>query len=51
MGWTTRLRFPVGAGKGFLSLLPTFQTGFGGHPVSYPMLTGGTFPGGKVAGA
>jgi hypothetical protein len=28
-----------------------FQTGPGVHPTSYPVGTGGTFPGGKEAGA
>jgi hypothetical protein len=27
------------------------QTGSGAHPTSYPMATGGAFPGGKAAGA
>jgi hypothetical protein len=27
---------------------PCFQTGSGAHPVSYPMGTGGSFPGGKA---
>jgi hypothetical protein len=33
------------------SLLPVLQTGSGVHPTSYPMGTGGSFPGGKAAGA
>jgi hypothetical protein len=31
--------------------LPVFQTGAGGHPTSYPIGTGGSFPGSKAAGA
>jgi hypothetical protein len=34
-----------------ISLLHVVQTGFGVHPASYPMDTGGSFPGGKVTGA
>jgi hypothetical protein len=33
------------------SLHHVVQTGNGAHPASYPMATGGSFPGGKVAGA
>jgi hypothetical protein len=33
------------------SLLHVVQTGSGAHPASYPMGTGGSFPGGKAAGA
>jgi hypothetical protein len=33
------------------SLLPSVQTGCGAHPASYPMCTGGFFPGGKAAAA
>jgi hypothetical protein len=36
------VRFPVGAR--YFSLLPSVQTGFGPHPVSYPMDTGASFP-------
>jgi hypothetical protein len=32
------------------SLLHVVQTGSGAHPTSYPIGTGGSFPGGKVAG-
>jgi hypothetical protein len=32
-------------------LLHSFYTGFGAHPTSYPMDTGGSFPGSKPAGA
>jgi hypothetical protein len=38
-----------GRGQEF-SLLHVVQTGFGVHPTSYPMGTGGSFPGGKAAG-
>jgi hypothetical protein len=34
-----------------LSLLHVVQTGSGAHPASYLMGTGGSFPGGKAAGA
>jgi hypothetical protein len=37
-------------GQGFL-LLHVVQTGYGAHPASYPMGTGGSFPRGKAAGA
>jgi hypothetical protein len=37
-------------GQEFL-LLYIVQTGSGAHPISYPMGTGGSFPGGKAAGA
>jgi hypothetical protein len=33
------------------SLPHSVQTGSGIHPASYPMGTGGSFPGGKAAGA
>jgi hypothetical protein len=33
------------------SLLQIVQTGSEVHPTSYPMGTGGSFPGGKAAGA
>jgi hypothetical protein len=33
------------------SPLHLVQTGSGAHPASYPMDTGGAFPGGKAAGA
>jgi hypothetical protein len=39
---------PVGS---VFSLLHIVQTGSGAHPTSYPMGTGGYFPGGKAAGA
>jgi hypothetical protein len=32
-----------------ISLLHVVQTGSGVHPTSYPMSTGGSFPGGKAA--
>jgi hypothetical protein len=34
-----------------LSLLHVVYTGSGAHPASYPMDTGGSFPGDKAAGA
>jgi hypothetical protein len=36
--------------RGF-SVLHSVQTGFRAHPASYPMGTGGSFPGIKAAGA
>jgi hypothetical protein len=47
--WTTEgvgVRVP---GQEFF--LYVFQTGSGAHPASYLMGTGGSFPGGKAAGA
>jgi hypothetical protein len=38
-------------GVGVLSLLHVVQTGSGVHPTSYPMGTGGSFPGDKADGA
>jgi hypothetical protein len=43
------VRFPAVAGK--FSLRHRVQTGSGTHPASYPMGTGGSFPGDKAAGA
>jgi len=37
--------------QGIFSLRHRVQTCSGVHPVSYPMGTGGSFPGGKVTGA
>jgi hypothetical protein len=48
-GWTARFRFPTG--KSDLSLLHSAQTCCVDHPASYPMNTGGSFPGGKGAGS
>jgi hypothetical protein len=45
----SRVRFPAEAGK--FSLHNCFQNGSGAHPASYPVGTGGSFPGGKAAGA
>jgi hypothetical protein len=45
----SRVRFPEGAGN--FSLNHRVQTGSGAHPASYPMVTRGSFPGGKAAGA
>jgi hypothetical protein len=36
---------------GNFSLHHRFQNGSGAHPASYPMGTGGSFPGGKATGA
>jgi hypothetical protein len=48
-GWTIRARFPAGARDFFF--FHSVRTGSGAHPVSYPMGTGGSFPGGKAAEA
>jgi hypothetical protein len=42
------VRVPVGSK---FSLLHVVQTGSGDHPSSYPMRTGGSFPGVTAAGA
>jgi hypothetical protein len=44
----SRVRFPARAGN--FSLHHRFQNGSGAHPASYPMGTGVSFLGGKVAG-
>jgi hypothetical protein len=44
-------RFPFPAGAGNFSLHHRVQNGFGAHPTSYTMGTGGFFSEGKVAGA
>jgi hypothetical protein len=44
----SRVRLPAGAGN--FSLHHRVQNGSGAHPTSYPMGTGGSFPGGKTAG-
>jgi hypothetical protein len=44
----SRVRFPAGAGN--FSLHHRVQNGSGAHPASYPMVTRGSFPGGKAAG-
>jgi hypothetical protein len=41
----------VGVQSQLFSLLHIVQTGSGAHPASYPMDIGGSFPGGKAAGA
>jgi len=38
-------------GPAFFSPRYRFQTGSGVHPPSYPMGNGGSYPGGKAAGA
>jgi hypothetical protein len=45
----SRFRFPAGAGN--FSLHHRVQNGFGTHPASYPMGTGGSFCGDKATGA
>jgi hypothetical protein len=41
----------VPVGSRFVSLLHVIQTGSGAHQTSYPMGTGGSFPGGKATRA
>jgi hypothetical protein len=41
----------IPAGARDFSLLHSVQTGSGADPTSYPMSTGGSFPGGNAAGA
>jgi hypothetical protein len=48
-GRGSRVRFLVEAGN--FSLHHRVQNGSGVHRSSYPMGTGGSFPGGKAAGA
>jgi hypothetical protein len=43
----SRVRFPAGARN--FSPHYRIQNGSGAHPASYPMATGGSFPGGKAA--
>jgi hypothetical protein len=43
----SRVRFPVEAEN--FSLRHRVQNGSGAHPPSYPISTGGSFPGGKAA--
>jgi uncharacterized membrane protein YgcG len=47
--WGCRVRFPAGAGN--FSLHHRVKTGSGAHPASYPTGTGGSYSGGKAAGA
>jgi hypothetical protein len=51
MGWTARVRFPAVQDFYLRHSIQTDQTGSGAHPASYPMGTGGSFPGGKATGA
>jgi hypothetical protein len=46
MDWTIGVRSLTGADD--FSSSSCIQTGSGAHPVSYPMGTGGSFPGGKA---
>jgi hypothetical protein len=46
--WGSWIRFLSGAGN--FSLHHRVQHGSGAHPTSYPVGTGGSFPGGKAAG-
>jgi hypothetical protein len=48
-GWTIGVRFLAVAGD--FSLPHRVQIGSGTHSDSYPMGTGGSFPGGKAVGA
>jgi hypothetical protein len=45
-----KLVYFIGSWAGSFSLLQRVQNGSGAHPASYPVGTGGTFPGGKAAG-
>jgi hypothetical protein len=48
--WTTKVsEFESNWGQEF-SLLHVVQTGYEIHPTSYPIRTGGSFPGGKATG-
>jgi hypothetical protein len=49
MDWTDGVRFPARARS--FSSLNSIQTGSGAHTPSYPMGIGGSFLGGKAAGA
>jgi hypothetical protein len=44
--WAIEVRFPIEAEDFSCSLC--VQTGSGAHPASYPMGSGGSFPGGKA---
>jgi hypothetical protein len=46
-GWTAEVEFPAGVTN--FSLVHSVQTGSKAQPVSYPMGTGGCFPGNKAA--
>jgi hypothetical protein len=48
VGWSG---VQISAGTGNFSLHHRVQNGYGAHPASYPMYTGGSFPGGKSAKA
>jgi hypothetical protein len=50
-GWTTKGSEFESRQRQEFSLLYVVQTGSGVHLTSYPMGTGGSFPGGKAAGA
>jgi hypothetical protein len=59
--WDSSISVVMGCGLGDRGLIPgragdfpllhSIQTGSGAHPASYPVGTGGSFPGGEVAGA
>jgi hypothetical protein len=49
-GWTSGVRLPAGARKGYFSLRRRVQAGSGAHPTSYPMATEGSFIGMKRPG-
>jgi len=50
-GWTTLISVPSGGNDGYFSLRYRVHTGSETHIVSYPMGTGGSFPGFRVTGA
>jgi hypothetical protein len=51
MGWMTKGSEFESWWEQEYSLLHVVQTGSWAHPTSYPMGTGGSFPGDKVAGS
>jgi hypothetical protein len=48
-GRGARVRFPAGAEN--FCLYHRVRNGSGAHPASYPMITRGSFPGGKAVGS
>jgi hypothetical protein len=49
LGWTTAVRFPTAAVRGFF-FRQNVKTGFGARPASYPKANGVSFPGDQVPG-
>jgi len=50
MGWTASVQFPAETGQGYF-FLATISRPSEDYPTSYPMCTGGYFPGGISAAA